>query len=116
MSYVTVKDGGDKAMKFRKVMAIFSSLELDNVEKELIGIGVPGMTISKTHGFGEYRNYYARDSMTDCVRVELFTDAGKANEIVDTFARAVHHGIDSDGIVAVLPVEDILHIREFSEK
>lgn len=48
--------------------------------------------------------------------MELFTDAGKANEIVDTIARTVHHGINSDGIVAVLPVEDILHIREFSEK
>ncbi|NIT61075.1 MAG: P-II family nitrogen regulator, partial [Aliifodinibius sp.] len=52
-------------MKFKKITAIFPSLELDNVEKELIEIGVPGMTISKTHGFGEYRNYYAKDSMTD---------------------------------------------------
>ena len=105
-----------KAMKFRKVTAVFSSLVLDEVEKKLIGIGVPGMTISKTHGFGEYRNYYARDSMTNCVRVEIFTEADKANEIVKTIARTVHHGLNSDGVITVLPVEDVLHIREFSEK
>lgn len=102
-------------MKYRKVTAIFPSLELDKVEQALIGIGVPGMTVSKTHGFGEYRNYYARDSMTDCVRVEIFTDADKAGEIVTTIARTVHQGASRDGIIAVLPVEDLLHIREFKE-
>jgi nitrogen regulatory protein P-II 1 len=103
-------------MKFRKVTAILPSLALDKVEKELIRVGVPGMTVSKTHGFGEYRNYYAKDSMTDCVRVEIFIDADKANEIAETIARTVYQGPNSDGIVAVLPVQDVLHIREFSEK
>ena len=102
-------------MKFAKVTAIFPSLELDKVEKELIGIGVPGMTISKTHGFGEYRNYYNKDSMTDCVRIEIFTGVDNVDKIVKTIARAAHHGLDSDGIVSVLPVEDVLHIRDFSE-
>lgn len=102
-------------MKYRKVTAIFPSLELDKVENALIGIGVPGMTVSRTHGFGEYRNYYARDTMTDCIRVEIFTDADKANEIARTIARTVHQGQNSDGIIAVLPVEDLVHIREFKE-
>lgn len=39
-------------MKYRKVTVIFSSLELDHVENELISIGVPGMTVSRAHGFG----------------------------------------------------------------
>lgn len=102
-------------MNFRKVTAIFPSLELDKVEHALIGIGVPGMTVSRTHGFGEYRNYYARDTMTDCVRVEIFTEADKADEIARTIARTVHQGASRDGIIAVLPVEDLLHIREFKE-
>jgi len=86
-------------MNFRKVTAILPSLELDKVEKELIGIGVPGLTVSSTHGFGDYRNYYAKDTMTDCVRVEIFTDADKADEIVRTIARTVHHGMSSGGIL-----------------
>lgn len=102
-------------MNFRKVTAMFPSLELEEVEQALIGIGVPGMTVSATHGFGEYRSYYAKDTMADCVRVEIFTDADKADEIVRTIARTVHQGLNSDGIVAVLPVEDLLHIHEFEE-
>lgn len=102
-------------MKFRKVTAMFPSLDLEKVEQALIGIGVPGMTVSTTHGFGEYRNYYAKDTMSDCVRVEIFTDADKADEIVRTIARTVHQGLSSDGMIAVLPVEGLLHIREFEE-
>jgi nitrogen regulatory protein P-II 1 len=102
-------------MNFRKVTAIFPHLDLDKVEKALIGLGVSGMTVAKTRGFGEYRNYYARDSMSDCVRVEIFTEADQANEIAKTIARTVHQGLNSDGIIAVLPVEELLHIREFTE-
>ena len=87
--------------------------ELEKVEQALIGIGVPGMTVSMTHGYGEYWNYYARDGMTDNVRVEIFTKADKANEIVRTIARTVHQGLSSDGMIAVLPVEDLLHIHDF---
>ena len=94
---------------------MFPSLELEKVEQALIGIGVPGMTVSTTHGFGEYRNYYAKDAMSDCVRVEIFTEADKADEIVRTMARTVHQGLSSDGMIAVLPVECLLHIREFEE-
>ncbi|NIT61076.1 MAG: P-II family nitrogen regulator, partial [Aliifodinibius sp.] len=50
------------------------------------------------------------------VRIEIFTEAEKANEVVTTIARTVHHGLDIDGIVAVLPVDDVLHIREYREK
>ena len=102
-------------MNFRKETAIFPGLELDKVEQALIGAGVSGMTVSRAHGFGEYRNYYAKDTMTDCVRVEIFTQADQADEIVRTIARIVHRGLKGDGIIAVLPVEDLLHIREFKE-
>jgi nitrogen regulatory protein P-II 1 len=100
-------------MKYRKVTALIPTLELEKVEQALIG--VPGMTVSTVRGFGEYRNHYARDTMTDCVRVELFTDADKADEIVRKIARTVHQCLSSDGIVAVTPVEELLHIREFED-
>lgn len=102
-------------MKFRKVTAIIPSLSLDDVEKELIALGVPGMTVTKAHGLGEYRNYYAKDSMSDCSRVEVFIEAEKAKQIANTIAKAVHQGMSTDGIIAILPVEELIHIREFHE-
>jgi len=102
-------------MNYRKITAIIPSLSLDNVEKELIALGVPGMTVSKVHGYGDYRNYYAKDTMSDCSRVEIFTEVEKARQIVNTIARTVHQGMETDGVIAILPVEEFIHIREFSE-
>ncbi len=102
-------------MKYRKVTAIIPSLSLDDVEKELLTLGVPGMTVTKAHGMGEYRNYYAKDSMSDCSRVEVFIEAEKAKRIADTIAKVVHQGLSSDGVIAILPVEEFMHIREFIE-
>lgn len=101
--------------KFCKVTAIFSTLDLDKVEDALTGVGVAGMTVSKVHGRGKYRNYYAKDTMADWSRAEIFAEADRAEDIVKTIARTVHKGLDSDGIIAVLPVEDLLHIRDFKE-
>lgn len=53
--------------------------------------------------------------MTDCVRVEIFTQVDQADEVVRAIARTVHNGLDSDGVIAVLPVEDLVHLRDFKE-
>jgi len=102
-------------MKYRKLTAIIPALSLDEVEQELMTIGVPGMTVTKVHGYGDYRNFFTRDSMTDCARIEIFAEAAQARKIVTTIAKKVHQGISTDGVIAVLPVEEFMHIRDFSE-
>jgi len=101
--------------EYRKVTAIIPALSLDEVEKELMALGVPGMSVTKVHGYGDYRNFYAKDSMTDCARIEIFTDAHQARNIVTTIAEKVHQGMSTDGVIAILPVEDFMHIRDFKE-
>lgn len=103
-------------MSYRKVTAIFPDSDLEKVEKALLAHGVPGTTVSRIHGFGEYRNYFTNDLMVDCMRIEIFIDADKANEIATTIARAVHSGVRGDGIVAILPVDEFWHIREFARE
>jgi len=103
-------------MKYRKVTAIIPELSLEDVEKALAEIGISGITVSTAHGYGEYRNYYSKDKMNDCSRIEIFTEVDKAKEIANTIARTVHHGLSSDGVIAILPVEEFIHIREFSER
>lgn len=102
-------------MKYRKVTAIIPSLTLVEVEKALMGLGVPGMSVSKVHGYGEYRNYYSNDTMSDCARIEIFTEAEKAKPIANEIASIVHQGLSTDGVIAILPVEEFMHIREFEE-
>jgi len=99
-------------MKYRKVIAIIPSLALENVENNLKHAGVPGMSVSMVHGYGEYRNYYTNDTMTDCSRIEVYSDTDKVKQIVNAIAQGAHQGLDSDGVIAILPVEEFLHIHE----
>lgn len=103
-------------MSYRKVIAIFPRSDLEEVEKALLAHDVPGATLSRIHGFGEYRNYFTNDLMVNCMRIEIFIDTDKANEIATAITRAVHSDVRGDGIIAVLPVDELWHIREFAGK
>lgn len=103
-------------MNYRKVTAFIPQLSLKHVEEKLIKLGVAGMTVSKAHGIGEYRNFFRKDCMSDCSRVEIFTETDKARQIADTIARSVHQGLSTDGVIAILPVEEFIYIRDFEEK
>ena len=103
-------------MKYRKVTAIIPKISREKVEEELMAIDVPGMTVSKAHGMGDYRNYYTKDYMTDCSRLEIFIEADKAKLVARTIAQTVHQGMSSDGVIAILPVEEFIHIKDYMEE
>ena len=98
-------------MKFRKVTAIFRPDRLEAVEDRLRGLGVAGVSVSKVKGFGEYANFYEPDWLCTHVRIEVFTSKLKADEIAEAIMEAAHTGLEGDGIVAVLQVESVYHIR-----
>lgn len=100
-------------MEFRKVTAIIQAGVLEKVEKGLQKIGVRGISVTKVKGFGEYANFYSRDWMISVshVRIEIFTEKAKVKAIVNAILEAAHLGIPGDGIVAVLPVEQIFRVR-----
>ena len=102
-------------MEFRKVTAIIRSTVLEKIELALREIGIKGISVTKVKGYGEYANFYAQDMMVGHARIENFTSAEKAGQIAATIMDAAHTGIPGDGIVAILPVEKLLHIRSKAE-
>ena len=98
-------------MIFRKVTAIFRPDRLEAVEDRLRGLNVAGVSVTRVKGFGEYANFYEPDWMCTHVRIEVFTSKLKADEIAEAIMEAAHTGIEGDGIVAILPVESVYHIR-----
>ncbi len=98
-------------MRFRKVTAIFRPDRLEAVEDRLRSLDVPGVSVTKVKGYGEYANFYQPDWLSTHVRIEVFTSEDKAEEIAEAIMEAAHTGIDGDGIVAVMPVESVYHIR-----
>ena len=96
-------------------MAIVRTDALEDVENRLRAIGAPGITVDRVKGFGEYANFFTPDWMSAYARVEIFTDAAQAQQILDAIIQAAHTGTAGDDIVSVLPVEKFYRIRDHRE-
>lgn len=99
-------------MEFCKVTAIIRQEKLQAVEEAMHRLGVPGLSVTKVKGYGDYANFYARDWLVTLSRVEIFIDAENADEIVNSILNAASTGLAGDGLVAVLPVEQVYRIRD----
>lgn len=44
-------------------------------------------------------------------RIEIFTEAGRAEDIADAIIEAAHAGRQGGGIVVVLPVDTVRRVR-----
>ena len=102
-------------MTMRKVTAIFRESRLEVVEKALQEHGIHGFSITSVRGCGEYMNFYSQDCTSSHSHIEIFVGVDMAEEIAEAIMHAAHIGQSGDGIVAILPVEKLYHIRTKSE-
>ncbi|NOQ88460.1 MAG: P-II family nitrogen regulator [Gammaproteobacteria bacterium] len=98
-------------MKSRKVTAIIRPERLEAVEECLKKLVVPGISVTKVKGFGEHMDFFKPDWLCQHVRIEVFVGARQADEVATAIMDVAHTGREGDGIVAVLPVESVYHIR-----
>jgi len=98
-------------MEFRKVTAIIRLDRSDRVEHALKVIGVPGVSCTHVKGYGEYADFYCDDWQVTHARFEIFIQAARIQEVIDVIMDEARTGVSGDGIVAVLPVEHLYHIR-----
>ena len=98
-------------MRFAQIVAIVRPERLPEVEERLKDLNVPGLSVSRAKGFGDYADFYKRDWMVGHVRVEVFIGADRAEVVAEAIVEAAHTGLDGDGLVAVTPVSQVWHIR-----
>jgi nitrogen regulatory protein P-II 1 len=98
-------------MDFSKVTAIIRPGALEKVEAALQALGVPGVSVTRVKGYGEYADFFTPDWMLTHVRVEVFIGQHRANAVAESIMNAAHTGMVGDGIVAISPVESVYHIR-----
>ena len=98
-------------MKFRKVTAIIRPERLQAVEDCLKKHAVPGISVTKVKGFGEHMDFFKPDWLCQHVRIEVFIDVGRAESVSEAIMDAAYTGEEGDGIIAILPVESVYHIR-----
>ena len=100
------------------VVALIKPFKLDDVKQALTSVGVQGMTLTETQGFGRQRGhtevYRGAEYVVDFVpklKMELLVDDAQVDAVVDAVVRTAATGKIGDGKVWVVPVEEVVRIR-----
>jgi nitrogen regulatory protein PII len=100
------------------VVAIIKPFKLDEVKEALRSIGVDGLTVTETQGFGRQRGhtevYRGAEYQVDFVpkvKVEVMTDEDQTQQVVDAILKSARTGKIGDGKIFVFPAEQVYRIR-----
>jgi nitrogen regulatory protein P-II 1 len=102
----------------RLIEAIIKPFKLDEVRDALDQIGVQGLTVSETKGFGRQKGhtelYRGAEYVVDLlpkVKLEIIVTDTRVDEVVQAIAAAANTGRIGDGKIFVREVEDVVQIR-----
>jgi nitrogen regulatory protein P-II 1 len=102
----------------KRIEAIIRHHRLEDVKNELAAIGVAGMTVSESRGFGRQRGrketYRGAEYTVDFlpkVCVEVVVPERLAHEVVDTIMKAARTGNVGDGKIFITDLAEIVRIR-----
>ncbi|TML85032.1 MAG: P-II family nitrogen regulator, partial [Actinobacteria bacterium] len=92
--------------------------KLDDVSETLKTLGVPGITVTESRGFGRqrghtevYRGAEYTVEFVPKVRIEVLVEDGDAERVADAIVEAARTGQIGDGKVWVSPVEGVIRVR-----
>lgn len=98
-------------MRYHKIHAYVRLYRLEKVEEVLEDLDIGGFSYCRVKGIGEYANYYRRDPVVEHARFEIFVREDRVDSVVEAIVGAASSHSEGDGLVAVLPVERVIRIR-----
>jgi nitrogen regulatory protein P-II 1 len=100
------------------VTAIVKPFKLDEVKDALRGVGVAGMTVTESRGFGRQRGqtevFRGAEYQVEFVpksRIEVLVDDDLVSRVVQTIIDTARTGQIGDGKIWVTPAESVYRIR-----
>ncbi len=103
-------------MNYRKITAIINADCLPAVEEVLRHETTIEVAIAHVKGYGDYKNFYDPEWTSTKARIEVFAELSHVPRIAEAIMGAAYAGLDTDGIVAVLPVEEIYRITDHGSR
>lgn len=102
----------------KRIEAIIKPFKLEAVKDALTEIGIEGMTVVETKGFGRQKGHteiyrgseYTVDFLPKDMLI-IYAHDEQVTTIVEAIAKAAKTGKIGDGKIAVMDVEEILRIR-----
>jgi nitrogen regulatory protein P-II 1 len=100
------------------ITAIVKPAKVDDIKTALQAVGIAGMTVSETRGFGRQKGHkeiyrgaeYTVDFIPK-VRIEVLADDAEAQSVIETIVTAANTGSIGDGKLWVTNVEQVIRIR-----
>lgn len=96
-------------MNIKRITAIVPIGCLTTLEKNLRACGVPGVTVERVQGYGEHPNFFRRDLMQDNVRLVLYAEEGRVDQIVVAIRRCAKK-CGYSGVLAIEHIERLLKL------
>ena len=104
--------------RMKKIEAIVKPSKLDEVKEALYGIGVRGMTVSETKGFGRQKGhkelYRGAEYVVD-FQPKLKLEIAVSDELVEDAVAAITQGAETgkigDGKIFIHELDDVIRIR-----
>ncbi|OGT78284.1 MAG: transcriptional regulator [Gammaproteobacteria bacterium RIFCSPLOWO2_02_FULL_56_15] len=102
----------------KMVTAIIKPFKLDDVREALSEIGVTGMTVTESKGFGRQKGhtelYRGAEYVVDFlpkIKVEVAIDDSKCEEVIEVIIRVANTGKIGDGKIFLLDLSEVIRIR-----
>ncbi len=102
----------------KKIEAIIKPFKLDEVKDALHEIGLQGMTVTETKGFGRQKGhtelYRGAEYVVDFlpkVKIEIAVEDRLVERAIETIQQAAHTGRIGDGKIFVTAIEETIRIR-----
>ena len=100
------------------VSAVVKPFKLDDVRQGLSEIGIQGMTVTETKGFGRQKGHtelyrgaeYVIDFLPK-IKIEVAVDDGQVDAVIESITNAASTGKIGDGKIFVTELEQIIRIR-----
>ena len=100
------------------VSAIIKPFKLDDVRQGLSEIGVQGMTVTETKGFGRQKGhtelYRGAEYIIDFlpkIKIEVAVDDDQLNAVIESISKTANTNKIGDGKIFVYDLEQVIRIR-----
>ncbi|MBL1292392.1 MAG: P-II family nitrogen regulator [Thiotrichales bacterium] len=102
----------------KKIEAIIKPFKLDEVREGLSAVGITGMTVTESKGFGRQKGhtelYRGAEYVVDFipkVKIEVVVTDDQLDSALEVITNEARTGKIGDGKIFVLPVEKVVRIR-----
>ncbi len=100
------------------VMAIIRPFKLDEVRAALVELGIDGLTVSETRGYGRqrgqteiYRGAEYAVNFQPKIKVEVAVTDDRVEQVVEVIQTAANTGRIGDGKIFILEMGHVVRIR-----